>query len=139
MEQLIDAIRALTHRRAAEVRLTIFIVLGALKSMLPEAERGELAAALPMELGVLLLGGGSSEDEEAFDDLALVDMRTVELVCRLLAADASPATQSLVLRYVVPRLCGHPLGSRSSLESTGFDAFGPTTMRARDRISMEPS
>jgi len=135
MEEMIDDIRALTHRRGAEIRLAVFIVVGAIRALLPADEREELAMGLGLELRVLLLGDASPGDPGAFDELGLVDARTMSIVCQLLVASASPSLKALVTQYVAPCLDQHVLGHRGAMELGGFDAFGPATLPAREHHS----
>ena len=130
MELLIDTIRSLSHRRGADARLALLIVLGALKTLMPDDERAELALGLPMELNVLLSGEATPEDSDALEELGLVDAHTLEVVCRVLSAGATPSVRAMLHGYVLPQLREQRLGGRSTTQSVGADAFGPVTVRA---------
>ena len=134
MQLLVDATRALTHLRSAEARLALFIVIGAVKALLPEDERRELSETLPLELRVLMLGPTSADEADAFGELELVDARSVEVICRLLARSASPGVQIWMSRYVAPRLARHDFGARSAMQSNGSDGFGLATLPAPENL-----
>lgn len=134
MERIVDAIRVATQMRAAEARLALFIVIDAIRALLREDERVELAESLPLELRVLLLGDDVSEEHNPFEDLALVDARSVEVICRLLARDAPASIQAWMARYVAPRLHHHQLGGRTTMQSTGFDALGHATLPVPETV-----
>lgn len=123
-----DAVCTVTGLRTADARLAVLVVVDAMAKILPAQELAELADVLPVELCLLLLQCCTVDDAEPLGDLALVDARTIDFVCRLVARDAPTSVQAWVARYVAPRLSGFGVGSRVALQSIGSDGLGLVTL-----------
>lgn len=137
MEIVVDTLCSVAGIRPADARLALLIVVDAMAWILPEQELIDLAESLPLELCILLLHPTSASETEPLAELALVDARTIELVCRLVAREAPTSVQAWVARYVAPRLSGLGMGSRIALQSQGSDAFGPVTLPEIEVLSAQ--
>jgi hypothetical protein len=132
MEHLVEAIRTIAHRRNAEARLALLVVVDALRVVLDPVEVVSLADELPFELALLLRR--TEEVEPLAEELALLDARTVHAVCAVLALAGPLALRAKLTSPGAPRLTLQlQLGERrpaSGLASTEAAAAVPSAVPA---------
>ena len=120
MRQLIDSIRSLAERRHEDAQLALLIVGDALKVVMPAQELTDLAQALPIELA-LLLRGQTPPDEGPAEELQVLDRRTIEVVCWVLAAEGPDDLRTRMTTHVAPLLARHLLRGRADLVTSGLE------------------
>ena len=118
MEHLVEALRAIAGISSSEARLALLVLVDELRGVLSEADALELAAALPLELA-LLVARERDDDDDAWDfsqveeEREVIGARTITAVCRVLASEVHPAlaerlTGDLPVRLSKRLGAGHP-------------------------------
>ncbi len=139
MEHLIEAIRALAGISSSDARLALLIVGDELRSILSDADALALAAALPLELALLVardpdeLEWDAPAREELQDTL---DARRVAAVCSVLASEV-PQEMAARLHGDLPGRLAQRLGAGRPVSQTWslVDSTRPTVRVERGATS----
>jgi uncharacterized protein (DUF2267 family) len=130
MEHLVEALRAIAGISSSEARLALLVIVDELRGVLSELDALELAAALPLELA-LLVGRERGDDEwdaaTLDDERDSIDARTVAAVCTVLASEVPAAIAERLLGDLPSRLTAR-LGAGNPISATWtiVDSTRPT-------------
>lgn len=139
MEHLVEALRAIAGISSSEARLALLVIVDELRGVLSEADALELAAALPLELA-LLVARDQDDDEWDFsqveEEREAIGARTITAVCQVLASEVHPAIAERLTGDLPARLskrlgAGHPVSATWTL----IDSTRPTVRVERGATS----